>query len=116
MRDVVLDSMHRAAKSRSRQMHFEQLRDALARFAISQPAQNESGIGTLRKKIGQLLAEMCAAVLIHRDMVDVGERRTRCGQTIGDGLAGKSGPMLDAAKPLFLGGRHQLAVSKECRG
>src|SRR3954452_19172776 len=56
MGHMVLNGMHFAAETLPKQMSLEQFRDALASLAVSQPVQNQSRIGTLRKKISELLA------------------------------------------------------------
>ena len=46
-------------------------------------------------------------------MVDISERNARLFQTIGDGLGGKTGPVLDTAKALFFHGRNQDPVAHQ---
>jgi hypothetical protein len=46
-----------------------------------------------------------AAILIDRDVIDVGQRDAGLGQTECDRLQGKAGPVLDAAEALLLRGR-----------
>ena len=50
---------------------------------------------------------MGAAVLVDRDMIDIGQRNAGLAQAVCDRLRGKAGPMLDAAKALLFGGCDQ---------
>ena len=56
---------------------------------------------------------MRVTVQIERDMVHVAEAHAGIAQAKGNRLRGKSCPMLDPAKPLFFGRRHQHAVAYE---
>src|SRR5271165_2790687 len=55
-------------------------------------------------------------VLIHRDMIDVGQADAGLVQAVANRLARESGPMLDAAKALLLGSCHQSAVTHQACG
>src|SRR4051812_42631440 len=116
MSNMMFDGMRLSAKSLPGEIRFEQLMDALASLAVAQSVQNEARIGTPGKKVSELLAQMCAAVLVDRNVVDVRERRLGLAQTIRNRLTGKSGPMLDAAKAFFFRGGDQPAVAKQSGG
>ena len=63
----------------------------------------------------QLADEIGTAVLIDRDVIDVGHRDPGLAQTECDRLRGKAGPVLDAAEALLFRGRDQFAVTNERR-
>ena len=56
---------------------------------------------------------MRVIVQIDRDMVHLAEAHAGIAQAKGNRLRGKAGPMLDAPKTLFFGGRHQHAIAYE---
>ena len=110
MGQMMFDMVHPAAKCRARQVRRKQLRDALPRTAIPEAAENQARVGPLGQEKSELLAEMRVAVLVYRQMIDIGQRHARFVQTIGDRGCRKSGPVLDTAEALLLDGGDQLAI------
>ena len=76
-------------------------------------SSDEPEIRALRGQIGKLPEEIGPAVLIDRDMLDVGQLKTCLPQAVGDRLRRKAGPVLDAAEALLLRCRDELAVTNE---
>ncbi len=115
MREVVLDVVERAAKAVAGKCLGEELGNLLPLAAVPETAEHQADVGRMGRQIGDLAHAVGAAVLIDRDMVDIGEAQPGFAQAVGDGLRGKPRPMLDAAKALLFGGRHQFAVPHQRR-
>ena len=113
---MMLDAVEFRAHGLAREGLLQQNRDARAGAAIAQPAEHQIDVGALGQEIADLAHEVGATVLIERDVIHVGKLNACLAQAIGDGLGGKSRPMLDAAEPLLLGGRDQLAVAHQRSG
>lgn len=115
MGDVMLDRVHRPAKSAPANICLQQLPDALTLPAIFHPGPDQPGIWPVGQHVGELLSEMGSAVLVKRDMIDAGKRRSGFLKAPGNRLRGKPRPVLDAPEALFFGSRQQSPVDNQRR-
>src|SRR5437016_4083654 len=66
-------------------------------------------------RIADLAQTLGAAILVDRDVIEIGEAQACFTQAIGNRFRRKPCPMLDAAKPLLFGRRHQYAIPHQRR-
>src|SRR5262249_43123119 len=115
MRDVVLDRLDSTSKDlawkRLRQMGL----DARPLAHVADSLLEERDIGNLGQRKRELPSEIGFGVVIDRDAIDVGNLELRLCKAVANGLARKSGPVLDTAKALFLGRGDDVAFLDEAR-
>ena len=115
MRLVMFDGVPVAAKVLARKRGLQKFNGVTALAAIAKPSCNKTKRSRTRQDVGHFAQEVRASKLVYRDMIDVRQLELRCRETIAYGLAGKSGPMLDAPEALLLGCRDEFAVNDEGR-
>src|SRR3954453_208193 len=108
---MMLDVMQCRAQSVAREQGSETVRERLAGTPVPYSLKYKARIGAGGHHIGELARQLCRAVLIDREMVDIAEAQLAFTQTIRDRLRRKPGPMLDSAKPLLLRRRDELAIA-----
>ena len=99
MFDVFDDSRERPARQGAKLVG-----DVCHLLAIAPAAEQQARIRALERDITELAEEIGAAAAVDGDMGHVTEVNLGFTQAIVDRLGGESGPMLDAPKPLLLGG------------
>src|SRR6516165_3491342 len=110
MGEMVLDRVNLAAPLLPWKRTLDDVAKARARAPDAQALQDETRVGAFRDDVGELAPQIGARALIEREMLDVGELDPRFRQTPFDRLGREAGPVLDAAKPLLLGGGDQQAI------
>src|SRR5262245_57855567 len=98
VRRMVLHRMNQSIQYAARHALPLQDPNIAPRLPILPAAPHQAWIWTLCQDVVQLADEIGTAVLIDRDVVDLGQRDTRLAQTKCDRLRGKASPVLDAAK------------------
>src|SRR6267378_4367409 len=73
----------------------------------------QSRIGALRQNVAQLTDKICPAILIHCNVVNIGERDPGLRQAVCDRLRRKPRPVLDATKTLLLRRCHECAITND---
>src|SRR5262249_32420428 len=111
MRQVVLDAVERALEVFPGKRLFQELGDALALATGPQPVDYEAEVRPLRGDVADLAKEVRAAVLVHRDMIDVVQAGASCLQTIGNRPRGEAGPVFYPAETFFLRRSDKYAVA-----
>jgi hypothetical protein len=91
------------------------VRDAEARPPNPPATPQQTRIGALRQNVAQLTDEICPAILIHCNPVDIGERDSGLRQAVCDCLRRKPCPVLDATKALLLGSCYERTIANERR-
>ena len=110
---MVLDIVKCGAKAVAGKCLREELGKLPPLATVPQTRQHQVHIGRMAENIADSPHTMRVTVQIERDMVHVAEAHAGIAQAKGNRLRGKSCPMLDPAKPLFFGRRHQHAVAYE---
>jgi len=110
MREMVFDIVNSSAKIVGGKCLGEELGKFLPPAAIPETAEHEVHSGRVHGNICELAQPVSAVVLVDRNMLYIGEVQPGFTQAVGDGLQGKSGPMLDPRKALFFRRSHQHAV------
>jgi hypothetical protein len=94
----------------------ERLLDAQPGPRVREPLADQPRRRALRERVDALADEVRLRIAVQRDVIDVGEAGAGRLQAVADGLGGKAGPVLQAAEPLLLRSRDELAVDDEaCR-
>ena len=109
---VMLDVIDRAGERAARQ-RAQLLDQALDLRPVAQPLQQQMRVRPAGRHVGELAEKIGAATAVDGDVRDVGQVELRLVQTIGNGAGREAGPVLDPAKPLLLGCRHQRAVAHD---
>jgi hypothetical protein len=111
MRQVMLYRNHGAAKLLIRKRRFQQRSNAITLVAITQPIQHQPHIRPAPDHIAEALPKIGPAILIDRNMIDIGQRQPGIFKAPGNGLAGEASPMLDPAKAFLFRRCNKFAVS-----
>ena len=77
---------------------------------VAEAAEDKANFGAVREKIEEATEVVYFRAPIDGDVVELGELDSGFFEAVGDGLGGKAGPVLDAAKALFFSGSNELAV------
>src|SRR4051812_36973889 len=102
MRGMMLDVMQCGAQPVAREQGGETLREPLTGAPVPYALKHKANSGAGGQQISELARQLCRAVLVDREMVDIAKAQLAFTQAIRDRLRRKSGPMLDPAKPLLL--------------
>ena len=85
-------------------------RHSVASSAISSTTQSAAESWALKQKLADLAHEVCATILIERNVFYLGKTQAGLTQTAGNGSGGKTSSMLNTAESFLRGGSDQLAV------
>src|SRR5262249_36472981 len=113
MRQMVLNLVHLAAEVLARKARGHQFRDVSSSTPVLEAVKHESEVRALRHQIGQLPEEIGPAVLIDRNMLNVGKGDAGFPQAVGNRLRWEASPMLHAAEAFFFSRSNKLAVAEE---
>src|SRR5690242_3899117 len=83
---------------------------------VSQALNNQACAGGMAQSIADLAPEVCLAVLIDGDVMDIAQVDASFIQAIADCLAWKTAKMLDPAEALLFGGGNQFSITNERGG
>ena len=111
MRQMMLDGMKLSTECGAGKHLREKVDDTAPLSTMGQTVDNRVEAGRMRCQIREFAPALRAVILIDGNMIDVAQTQPRFGQAVGDRLLRKPRPMLDAAKPLFLGRGNQLPVA-----
>src|SRR3954469_13201892 len=110
MRCVMLDIVPFRAQPVTGEQGGETMREPVTSAPVPEALKHKTGVGTGGREIGELARQLRRAVLVDCDMVEIAEVQPGFPQAICDRLRRKSGPVLDAAKSLFLHRRDEFSV------
>ena len=110
---MMLNLVHRATEALAGKALGHQFRDISSSASVLQAVKHESEVRALRHQIGQLPEEIGPAVLIDRNMLNIGQGEACFPQAVGNCLRGKASPMLHAAEALLFRRSNKLAVADE---
>ena len=113
---MMFNVVHPSMEVLAREGCSHQFRNASSSAPILQAAQHESEVRPLRYNIGQLPKEIGPAVLIDRDVLNIGKLETRFPQAVGNCLRREARTMLHAAEPLLFRRRDEFPVAHERSG
>src|SRR5262249_6134107 len=111
--EMMFDGMKDAAQCIAGKRLGEELRNMLAAPSILDALEDEMRVRGVSQNVCDLPRAVGAAVLVHRDVVDVAKPKLGFAQAIGNRLAGKARPMLDPPKPLLFCSGNEDSVSHE---
>src|SRR5262245_3437093 len=98
MCQMVLNLVHLATEMLTGKVRGHQFRDVSSSAPVLQAVKHESEVRALRHQVGQLPEEIGPAVLIDRNMLNVGKGEVGFPQAVGNRLRWKASPMLHAAE------------------
>src|SRR5262249_5178763 len=113
MCQMMLNLVHLAAEALAGKARCHQFGDISSSPPVLQAVKHESEVRALRHQIGQLPEEIGPAVLIYRNMLNIGKGEACFPQAIGNCLRWKASPVLHTAEPLLLRRSNKLAVADE---
>ena len=83
---MMLDLMHVTAKLLAGETLIQELCDAPACSPVPKPVEHKPHTRTLQEYVAELPEKVGPAILVHRNVVDLGKRNAGLLQAIGDGL------------------------------
>src|SRR5262249_50098940 len=107
----MLNLVHLATEALTGRACGHQFGDISSSAPVLQAVKHESDVRALRHQIGQLPEEIGPAVLIDRNMLNIGNGEACFPQAVGNCLRGKASPMLYTAEPLLFRRSNKLAVA-----
>src|SRR5262249_32153435 len=113
MRQMMLNLVHLATEVLAGKVRGHQFRDISSSAPVPQAVKHESEVRALRHQIGQLPKEIGSAVLIDRNMLNIGKGEACFPQAVSNCLRREASPMLHAAEALLFRGSNKLAVADE---
>src|SRR5262249_41806169 len=111
---MMLNLMHLCTEVLAGKARGHQFRDISSSAPVLQAVEHESEVRTLRHQIGKLPEEIGPAVLIDRNMLNIGKGEACFPQAVGNCLRREASPMLHAAEALLFRRSNKLAISDEC--
>jgi hypothetical protein len=115
VREVVLDVVEPASEGLPGESLGQQLRRALALAAVAETVAYQAQIRDMEHEIAELVHEVRTAVLIERNVLDIGQANPGFAQAIGNGLGRKSSPVLHAPEAFFFSGGNEDTISDKGR-
>ena len=86
MSQMMFDVVHTTAEMLGRKAFTQHFTDSLACAAIPKPVDDQTNIWTLRCGVHKLPEQICPAVLIECNMLNIGKRHTSFTQAVCDGV------------------------------
>src|SRR6185437_10843261 len=112
---VMLDMMQPRTDASAGECPLQLLHHARARTLVADAIDDERDLRARRDEKRELAAEVRRGILVHGDVVHVGERYAGLAQAISDRLAREAGPVLHPPEAFLFRGRQELAVSEHAR-
>src|SRR6478672_3852879 len=113
MGEVMLDVVKLAGKALAGKLPGEELGQSRAPRAVGKSITHQCNAWWAANEIAHLTQPVGAAVLVHSEMVDVGQRDPRLAQAIGDCLRRKSRPVFEPSEAFLFGRGNEYPVAQE---